>query len=149
MDIPGEKTDQLAHLLPHGCCTSSQVILKQLTDETLEDQDLPKGWVSGQCTEQRDTVTRDSWGTAITLGWGGVAAAQHGECPVLTGSEGGLVAAAAAGWLGGSFSLLKVVLQELFTRCKHFLWIEKSPECYGSEGKKLNTPVTKNFIFLQ
>ncbi|TNN76528.1 hypothetical protein EYF80_013178 [Liparis tanakae] len=36
-----------------------QVVLKQFTDETLEDQDLPEGWVCGQCSKQCDTVPRD------------------------------------------------------------------------------------------
>lgn len=67
-NTPGEETDKLAHLLPHGCCTSPQVILKELTDETLEDQDLSEGWVSGQGAEQCDTVSRDSRGAAIALG---------------------------------------------------------------------------------
>lgn len=67
-NTPGEETDQLAHLLPHGCCSSPQVILKELTNETLEDQDLSEGWVSGQRTEQSDAVSRHSRGTAVALG---------------------------------------------------------------------------------
>lgn len=112
-NAPGEETDQLAHLLPHGRCTSAQVVLKELADEALQDQDLPQSRVGGQCTEQSDAVSRHGRGTAIALGGGGVAAAQHGKRSVLAGREGGLVATAARR-LGGCFPLLQVVLQELF-----------------------------------
>lgn len=74
-NAPGEETDQLAHLLPHGRCTSAQVVLKELADEALQDQDLPQSWVGGQRTEQSDAVPRHGRGAAVALGGGGVAAA--------------------------------------------------------------------------
>lgn len=119
-NAPGEETDQLAHLLPHGRGASAQVVLKEFTDEALQDQNLPQGRVGGQRAEQSDAVSRYGRGAAVALVGGGVAAAQHGERSVLAGCEGGLVAAAARR-LGGCLPLLQVVLQELFTRRQHFL----------------------------
>lgn len=50
MYIPGEQADELADLLPHGSGATAQVVLKQLSDETLQYQDLPDGSVGRQCT---------------------------------------------------------------------------------------------------
>lgn len=49
--IPSEQTDELADLLPHGSSAAAQVVLKQLSDEALQYQDLPDGSVGRQCTQ--------------------------------------------------------------------------------------------------
>lgn len=66
-------------------------------------------------------MTGDGGCTAVTLGGGGVSTAEHRQSAVLTGCEGGLVAAAAPGRFSGGFSLLQVILQQLFTGRKDFL----------------------------
>lgn len=89
--LPGEETHELAHLLAHAAGAAAQIVLEELADEALQHQDLPDGWVGGEGTQQRDAVACDGRGAAVTLGGRGVAAAQHGERPVLAGREGGLV----------------------------------------------------------
>lgn len=51
INIPGEQTDELADLLPHGSCAAAQIVLEQLSDETLQYQDLPDGGVGRQCAQ--------------------------------------------------------------------------------------------------
>lgn len=55
--VPGEQADQLSDLLSHGSGASSQVVLKQLSDEPLEPQDLPEGWVGSQGPQEDNTMT--------------------------------------------------------------------------------------------
>lgn len=51
VNIPGEQTDELADLLSHGSSPTSQIVLKELTDETLQYQYLPDGGVGRQCAQ--------------------------------------------------------------------------------------------------
>lgn len=90
MYIPGEQTDELTDLLPHGSGAAAQVVLKQLSDEALQYQDLPDGSVGRQCAQQSDAVARNCGRTAVALGGGCVSTAQHRQGSVLAGCEGGL-----------------------------------------------------------
>ena len=125
--VPGEQTDQLAHLLPHPRGAPAQVVLEQLADQALQHQDVADGAVGGERAQQRDAVARHGRGAAVALGGGGVAAAQHGQRAVLAGGEGGR--GRAAGRLGGGFALLQVVLQQLLTRRRTF-WKEGDEDGY-------------------
>lgn len=84
----------MTDFLSHGAGATAKVVLKQLSNEALQYQNLSDGSVGGQCPQQCDAVTCDCRCTAVALGRRCMTTAKHGEGPVLTGCNGGLGAAA-------------------------------------------------------